>query len=76
MLIGNYFKKINSNYKRQYFTGLSFNSITCKNNNIFFAIKGNLVDGNKFIDQAIKNGAKTIVSNKKFEGIKKKKTLY
>ena len=71
MLIGNYFKKINSNYKRQYFTGLSFDSITCKNNNIFFAIKGNLVDGNKFIDQAIKNGAKTIVSNKKFEGIKK-----
>ena len=71
MLIGNYFKKINSKYKKHYFTGLSFNSLKCKKNNIFFAIKGNEVDGNKFIDYAIKKGAKTIVSNQKFEGIKK-----
>ena len=40
-------------------------------NNIFFAIKGNEIDGNKFIDDAIKKGAKTIISNQKFEGIKK-----
>ena len=71
MLIGNYFKKINSKYKKHYFTGVSFNSLKCKKNNIFFAIKGNEVDGNKFIDYAIKKGAKTIVSNQKFEGIKK-----
>jgi len=72
MLIGKFFKKINLKYKKYYFSGLSFNSLTCKKNNIFFAIKGNKMDGNKFIDHAIKKGAKTIISNKKFEGIKKK----
>jgi murE/murF fusion protein len=72
MLIGNYFKKTNSKYKKHYFSGLSFNSLTCKKNNIFFAIKGNQIDGNKFIDEAIKKGAKTIISKHKFEGIKKR----
>jgi murE/murF fusion protein len=71
MLIGDYFKKINSKNKRHYFSGLSFNSLNCKKNNIFFAIKGNERDGNRFIDQAIENGAKTIISNRKFEGIKR-----
>ena len=71
MLIGKFFKKVNSNYKKHYFSGLSFNSITCKKDNIFFAIQGNKIDGNRFIKDAIEKGAKTIVSNKKFEGIKK-----
>ena len=71
MLISNYFKKINLKYKNRYFSGLSFNSLTCKKNNIFFAIKGNEADGNKYIKNAINNGAKTIVSNHKYQGIKK-----
>jgi MurE/MurF fusion protein len=71
MLIGDYFKKLNLKNKRHYFSGISFNSKFCKINNIFFAIKGNKIDGNKFINQAIKNGAKTIISEQKFEGIKK-----
>ena len=71
MLIGNFFKKINSKHKRHYFSGLSFSSLTCKRNDIFFAIKGNEIDGNKHIGDAIKKGVKTIVSNQKFEGIKK-----
>ena len=71
MFIGNFIKKINPKYKRHYFSGLSFNSSTCKKNNIFFAIKGNNIDGNKFIEDAIKKGAKTIVSSKKFEGLRK-----
>jgi murE/murF fusion protein len=72
MLIGNFFKEIKSKYKKHYFSGLSFNSFTCKKNNIFFAIKGNKKDGNQFINHAIKNGAKTIISDQQFEGIKKK----
>ena len=77
MLIGNYFKEINTQYKNHYFSGLSFNSLTCKKKNIFFAIKGNKTDGNKFIfNEAIKNGAKTIISNDKFEGLKKESTLH
>ena len=70
MLIGNFFKKVNLKYKKHYFSGLSFNSLTCKKNNIFFAIKGNEINGNKYIDDAIKKGAKTIISNREFEGIK------
>ena len=72
MLIGNFFNKINAKYKKHYFSGISFNSSTCKRANIFFAIKGNINDGNKFLDEAIEKGAKTIISNQEFEGIKKK----
>ena len=70
MLIGNYFKNINLKFKDHFFSGLSFNSSKCKKNMIFFAIKGNNFDGNKFIKHAIKNGARTIVSNAKYEGKK------
>ena len=72
MLIGDYFHKVNSKYKSHSFSNLSFNSASCKKGSIFFAIKGNKIDGNKFIDKAILNGAKTIISNKGFKGFKKK----
>ena len=70
MLIGNYFKNINSKYKNHYFSGISLNSKNVKKNNIFFAIKGTEIDGNKFIKDAIKKGARTVVSNQKFQGLK------
>ncbi len=70
MLLGKYFKNINSKYKNHYFSGVSFNSLTCKKNNIFFAIKGNSKDGNEFIKDAIKKGSKIIVSERKLHGIK------
>ena len=70
MLIGNFFEKVNSKYKKHYFSGLSFSSSTCKKNDIFFAINGNKIDGGKFINEAIKQGAKTIISSQEFEGVK------
>ncbi len=70
MQIGNYFKKTNLNYKDHYFSGLCFNSLTCKRNDIFFAIKGNEIDGNHYIKSAIRNGARTIISNQKYQGLK------
>ncbi len=70
MLIGNYLKNIDLKFKDHFFSGLSFNSSSCKKNHIFFAIKGNQFDGNKFINHAIKKGARTIISNGKYEGIK------
>ena len=70
MLIGNYFKNINSKFKNHKFSCLSFNSAKCKKNYIFFAVKGNNNDGNRYISHAIKNGAKTIISNNNFEGKK------
>ena len=72
MQIGNYFKKISFKYKNHFFSGLSFNSSICKKNNIFFAIKGTKFDGNRFIEHAIKKGATTIVSDKKYQGLKDK----
>ena len=71
MIIGNFIKEIELKYKNQYFSGLCYNSSKCKKNNIFFAIKGTKIDGNKFINHAIKKGAKIIISKKNFEGLKK-----
>jgi murE/murF fusion protein len=71
MIIGNFIKRIELKYKNHYFSGICFDSLKCKKNNIFFAIKGSKTDGNKFINHAIKKGAKIIISNQKFEGIKK-----
>jgi murE/murF fusion protein len=67
------FKK---NYKQIYFSGISFNSNQIKKNNIFFAIKGNKIDGNSFISSAISNGAKIIVTEKKINRLKKWYFIY
>ena len=72
MFIGNYFKNLNSKHKNHFFSGLSFNSLTCKKDNIFFAIRGTKINGNKFIKNAIKNGARTIVSELNYQGFKNK----
>ena len=71
MLLKDYFSNINKKYDKVFFSGISFDSSRIKKNNIFFAIKGNKVDGNDYIETAIKNGAKIIVSEKKI--IKKNK---
>ncbi len=65
MLLRNYFHNINNNYKNFSFSGISFNTKSIKKNNIFFAIKGNSIDGNKFIPKAIKKGSKIIVTERK-----------
>ena len=65
MLLGNYFHNINKNYKNFSFSGISFDTKNIKKNNIFFAIKGNSVDGNKFIPKAIKKGSKIIVTERR-----------
>ena len=72
MLVGKFFRNINQKDRNHYFFGLSFNSSSVKKNNIFFAIKGTNINGNKYIKEAIKKGAKTIVSNLNFQGTKNK----
>ena len=72
MQIGKIINKANKKYRSQNFSGISFNSKECRNGNIFFAIKGSKNNGNKFIKDAIKRGAKTIISNQKYQGYKKK----
>ena len=63
MLLGKVFKNINNKYKSISFKNIKFNSKDCKPNDIFFAINGNHLNGNNYINDAIKNGAKIIVSN-------------
>ncbi len=71
MLLGNYFANIDSSKKKIFFSGISFNSKDIKKDNIFFAIKGNHFDGNKFISTAIKKGSKIIISEKRITNFQK-----
>ena len=57
--------------KKVKISGISSDSRLVKKDDVFFAVTGYLIDGSKFIDDAIKRNASAIVtSNKK---IKKKK---
>ena len=71
MRLGNYFHKINKNYKNFSFSGISFDTRNIKKDHIFFAIKGICIDGNKFIPIAIKKGSKIIVTEKKVKQLQK-----
>ncbi len=71
MLLGNYFTNIDNSKKKIFFSGISFNTKNIKKDNIFFAIKGNHFDGNKFISTAIKKGSKIIISEKRIRNFQK-----
>ena len=68
MLLKDYYPKINKKFINIKFSGISFNSKCVKKNHIFFALKGNNIDGNKFIKDAIKKGSKIIISESCKEG--------
>ena len=70
MQLGKFLKNLNSKYKKHFFSGICLNSKNCKKNNIFFALKGKKDNGKKYIKDAIKRGAKIIVSKNINEGIK------
>jgi len=70
MFLGDYFQNTQSIHKKIFFSGISFDSSKIKKNNIFFAIKGNKIDGNDFVPSAISNGAKIVVTEKKINGLK------
>ena len=76
MFLGKVIKNLNKKYNYIKFKGISFNSKKCKKDDIFFAIRGNHLNGTKYIDEAIRNGAKVIISNLKFQGFNKKKILF
>ena len=65
MLLKDYIPSLNKKYSKVFFSGISFDSSKVKKNNIFFAIKGKIADGNKFIPKAIKKGSKIIVTETK-----------
>ncbi len=73
MLLKDYIPNVNKKYREIFFSGISYDSLKVKKGNIFFAIRGNKFDGNDFIQDAIKKGAKIIITEKKFT--KKKKNI-
>ena len=64
MYLGNFIRKLDKKYHKVFFSGIAFNSVLVKKDYIFFAIKGTKFDGNEYISDAIKKGAKVIVSEK------------
>ena len=74
MQLKDYIPNINKKFSNITFSGISFDSSKIKKNNIFFAIQGNKFDGNDYIEEAIKNGAKIIVTEKK--RLKRKKIKF
>ena len=75
MYIGKLFKNLPKKYYLHKFNNLSLDSRKCKLGDIFFSIRGVKKNGNKFINSAINNGAKTIVSDLNFQG-KKENILF
>jgi MurE/MurF fusion protein len=67
MYLGNFIKKLDKKYHKIFFSGIAFNSSLIKKDYIFFAIKGNKFDGNNYIQDAIKKGAKIVISEKKIK---------
>ena len=65
MYLKDYIPNINKKFGKVFFSSISFDSTKLKKNDIFFAIKGNKIDGNNYISEAIKNGCKIIVTEKK-----------
>ena len=65
-------KNILGNIDIKNFKGLSVDSRTVKKGNLFLTIKGKNNDGNKFIPEALKKGARYIVSSKVLRKYSKK----
>ena len=64
MLLKNLIKNISKDKKDIIVSGLSTNSEEIKKNYIFFAIRGNKINGEKFIKDAINKGASVIICSK------------
>ena len=64
MLLKNLIKNIPKNKKNIVILGLSTNSNEVKKNYIFFAIKGNKFNGEKYIKKAVEKGASVVVCSK------------
>ena len=72
MLLKDYIPNVKNKFRKSFFSGIAFDSSKVKKNDIFFAIKGNNIDGNNFITDAIEKGSKIIISEKKIKKSKNK----
>ena len=67
MLLKNLIKNIPKDKKNINITGLAIDSNQTKKNYIFFAIKGNKINGENFVKDAIKKGASVIVCSDSYK---------
>ena len=67
MLLKNLIKNISKDNEKIIINGVSTNSKKVKKNFIFFAIKGKKTNGEKYIEEAIDNGASVIVCSKTYK---------
>ena len=65
MLLKNLIKSTSRDKKNVFISGIASNSKDVKKNYIFFAIKGNKHNGEKFIHDAIKKGASVVICSQK-----------
>ena len=75
MQLKDFIPLINKEYGKVSFSGIAFDSSKVRKDNIFFAIKGNKDDGNIYISDAIKKGAKVIISEKNIK-LKNKDVIF
>ena len=68
MFLKDYYPKLNKKFIKVKFKGIAFDASQVKKKYVFFAIQGNNIDGNKFINEAIKKGSNIIISAKAKEG--------
>ncbi len=59
------FKNLDDHFKEFEINGISNNSKSVRNNFIFFAFSGDKTNGNLYIEEARRNGAKIIISQEK-----------
>ena len=74
MQLKDYIPNIDKKFRNIVFSGISFDSTKVKKGNIFFAIKGNKINGNNFITNAIKKGSKIIITENKVKRTNFKKS--
>ena len=67
MLLKKLIKNLPKEKKNIKIRGLSINSTTTQKRFIFFAIRGSRFNGEKFIDNAVENGATVVVCSKTFK---------
>jgi MurE/MurF fusion protein len=65
----------NKKLKNICYKGVSINTKTIKNKNLFFAIRGKKNDGHEFVNHAIKKGASKVIVSKNVQKISKNKLI-
>ena len=65
MYLKDYFSNIKKKYSKYSFLDITFDSSKVKKNYIFFAVKGNKINGERFIQNVVKKGVAVIVCSKK-----------